>query len=80
MWVHESGVPRGDASGKRLHDYLRNRHGDVPQPEPRRLLPTGLCYPGVAATGGDLPLEHSLTCVQLPSQPKERLHCCRQEV
>jgi uracil-DNA glycosylase len=53
--VHASGVPFTDASGDRLRDWM----GVTPEEfyDPRRLaiVPMGFCFPGLDASGGDLP-------------------------
>lgn len=53
--VHETGIPWNDRSGDRLRHWLdldRDRFYD----ESRiAIIPTGLCYPGRAPKGGDLP-------------------------
>lgn len=53
--VHASGVAWDDASGERLRAWL----GIGPETfyDDRRVaqMPMGFCYPGVAASGGDLP-------------------------
>lgn len=53
--VHESGVPWDDASGERLRDWIGIDTETFYDPSWVALLPMGLCYPGVAAGGGDLP-------------------------
>lgn len=53
--AHASGLPFDDASGERLRDWLgldRERFYDGSRVA---ILPTGLCYPGRAAKGGDAP-------------------------
>ena len=53
--VHESGIPWNDASGQRLRDWL-NLSDEVFYDETKiALLPSGLCYPGRDAKGGDKP-------------------------
>ncbi|RAU23343.1 uracil-DNA glycosylase [Paramagnetospirillum kuznetsovii] len=53
--VHETGIPWNDRSGDRLRDWL-GLDRDIFYDESRiAILPTGLCYPGVDAKGGDLP-------------------------
>ena len=53
--VHLSRVPWDDASGARLRDWLAVPAPVFYDPEQVALLPRGLCYPGVAAGGGDAP-------------------------
>lgn len=53
--VHETGIPWNDRSGDRLRDWLgfdRERFYDETRVA---IMPTGFCYPGRAANGGDLP-------------------------
>ncbi len=53
--VHETGIPWNDRSGDRLRDWLgmdRERFYDAAR---IAIVPTGLCYPGRAPGGGDLP-------------------------
>ncbi|MEW5729221.1 MAG: uracil-DNA glycosylase family protein [Pseudomonadota bacterium] len=53
--VHETGIPWNDRSGDRLRDWLgmdRDSFYDVSR---IAIVPTGLCYPGRAPGGGDLP-------------------------
>ncbi|MCI0753955.1 uracil-DNA glycosylase family protein [Teichococcus vastitatis] len=53
--AHESGIPWEDASGDRLRDWLgldKTRFHDAAR---IAILPTGLCYPGRLARGGDAP-------------------------
>ena len=53
--VHESGIPWNDASGQRLRGWL-GLSGEIFYDESRiALLPSGLCYPGRDAKGGDKP-------------------------
>lgn len=53
--VHRSGIPWDDNSGSRLRNWL----GIAPEVfyDPARVatVPAGLCYPGVAPSGGDNP-------------------------
>ena len=53
--VHASGTPFTDPSGDRLRDWM----GVTPEQfyDPRRLAiaPMGFCFPGLDASGGDLP-------------------------
>lgn len=53
--VHETGIPWNDRSGDRLREWLgmdRESFYDVSR---IAIVPTGLCYPGRAPGGGDLP-------------------------
>lgn len=53
--VHETGIPWNDASGKRLREWL-GMPDEIFYDETRiALLPSGLCYPGRDAKGGDRP-------------------------
>ncbi|HTH15983.1 MAG TPA: uracil-DNA glycosylase family protein [Magnetospirillum sp.] len=53
--VHETGIPWNDRSGDRLREWLEMER-DVFYDESRiAIVPAGLCYPGRAANGGDLP-------------------------
>lgn len=53
--VHASGVPFSDPSGERLRDWM----GVTPEEfyDVRRIaiIPMGFCFPGLDASGGDLP-------------------------
>ena len=53
--VHELGVPWDDASGDRLRDWLGIGAEIFYDPGRVALMPMGFCYPGLAASGGDLP-------------------------
>src|ERR1700731_1462392 len=53
--VHQSGVPWSDASGDRLRDWLNLEPSVFYDAAKVALIPMGLCYPGVAASGGDNP-------------------------
>lgn len=53
--VHETGIPWNDRSGDRLRDWLcLDREGFYDESR-IAIVPTGLCYPGRAASGGDAP-------------------------
>ncbi|MGE5476467.1 MAG: uracil-DNA glycosylase family protein [Bacteroidales bacterium] len=53
--VHETGIPWNDRSGDRLREWL-GLDRDTFYDEARiAIVPTGLCYPGRAVGGGDLP-------------------------
>lgn len=53
--VHRSGIPWDDNSGKRLRSWLGLEPEVFYDPERVAIIPTGLCYPGVAPSGGDNP-------------------------
>lgn len=53
--VHETGIPWNDRSGQRLRQWLQMDDVDFYDESRVAILPTGLCYPGRAANGGDLP-------------------------
>lgn len=53
--VHETGIPWNDRSGERLRDWLRIDAGTFYDETRIAIVPTGFCYPGVNARGGDLP-------------------------
>jgi uracil-DNA glycosylase len=53
--VHESGIPWNDRSGDRLRDWLALDRERFYDPRKIAILPMGLCYPGVDASGGDRP-------------------------
>ncbi|MBW7852081.1 MAG: uracil-DNA glycosylase family protein [Rhodospirillales bacterium] len=53
--VHETGVPWNDPSGDRLRAWLGLDPPDFYDERRIAIIPTGLCYPGRAAGGGDLP-------------------------
>jgi uracil-DNA glycosylase len=53
--VHASGVPWDDASGERLRGWLAIDPAVFYDRARIAILPIGLCYPGRAANGGDLP-------------------------
>lgn len=53
--VHNTGIPWNDPSGERLRTWLaldRDRFYDESRVA---IIPVGLCYPGTAPGGGDLP-------------------------
>lgn len=53
--VHQTGIPWNDRSGDRLREWL-GLDRDTFYDETRiAIVPTGLCYPGRAPKGGDLP-------------------------
>lgn len=53
--VHRSGIPWDDNSGKRLRNWLGLEPAVFYDPERVAIVPAGLCYPGVAPSGGDNP-------------------------
>ncbi|MGE5546736.1 MAG: uracil-DNA glycosylase family protein [Solirubrobacterales bacterium] len=53
--VHETGIPWNDRSGDRLRDWMALDRGTFYDPARIAIIPTGLCYPGRAPGGGDLP-------------------------
>lgn len=53
--VHESGIPWDDRSGQRLRQWLQIPPQVFYDESRVAIIPTGLCYPGRDAKGGDLP-------------------------
>ncbi len=53
--VHETGIPWNDRSGDRLRDWMGIGRDAFYDETRIAIVPTGLCYPGRAAGGGDLP-------------------------
>jgi uracil-DNA glycosylase len=53
--VHETGIPWNDRSGDRLRAWLELDRDAFYDESRVAIIPTGLCYPGRAETGGDLP-------------------------
>jgi len=53
--VHESGIPWDDRSGQRLRSWLQTPPETFYDERRIAIIPTGLCYPGCAPKGGDLP-------------------------
>jgi uracil-DNA glycosylase len=53
--VHETGTPWDDASGERLRDWIGIDRRTFYDPARIALMPMGFCYPGRAASGGDVP-------------------------
>jgi len=53
--VHEIGIPWNDRSGDRLRRWLDLDRDTFYDSGRIAIMPTGLCYPGRAANGGDLP-------------------------
>ncbi|MBY0432289.1 MAG: uracil-DNA glycosylase family protein, partial [Rhodospirillales bacterium] len=71
--VHETGIPWNDRSGDRLRLWLGLERAAFHDESRIAIIPTGLCYPGRAAGGGDLPprpecapLWHPLLLAALP--------------
>lgn len=53
--VHRTGIPWNDRSGDRLRQWLALDRADFYDESRIAIMPAGLCYPGRAANGGDLP-------------------------
>ncbi len=53
--VHETGIPWNDRSGDRLREWLGLEPAAFYDECRIAIVPTGLCYPGRAPGGGDLP-------------------------
>ncbi len=53
--VHATGIPWHDASGRRLRQWLDVDEATFYDEGRVAIIPTGFCYPGRAANGGDLP-------------------------
>ena len=53
--VHETGIPWNDRSGDRLRGWLGLTRDEFYDDARIAIVPTGMCYPGRAANGGDLP-------------------------
>jgi uracil-DNA glycosylase len=53
--VHETGIPWNDRSGDRLRQWLGLDRDTFYDESRIAIVPTGFCYPGVDAHGGDLP-------------------------
>jgi uracil-DNA glycosylase len=53
--VHETGIPWDDESGRRLRDWLALAPPQFYDDRQIAIIPTGLCYPGRDAKGGDRP-------------------------
>jgi uracil-DNA glycosylase len=53
--VHATGVPFNDPSGDRLREWLGVDRATFYDPGKVALMPMGLCYPGRAPNGSDLP-------------------------
>jgi uracil-DNA glycosylase len=53
--VHASGKPFTDPSGERLRQWLGVTSDIFYDPQRMAILPMGFCFPGLSATGADLP-------------------------
>jgi len=53
--VHASGRPFTDPSGVRLRQWLAIAEGDFYDPGRTAIVPMGFCFPGLSASGSDLP-------------------------
>lgn len=53
--VHQTGIPWNDPSGDRLRQWLALERDTFYDESRIAIIPTGLCYPGRAPGGGDLP-------------------------
>lgn len=53
--VHDSGIPWNDRSGDRLRQWLGLDKSAFYDETRIAIVPAGLCYPGRAPNGGDLP-------------------------
>ena len=53
--VHASGIPWDDRSGDRLRQWMEIGRAGFYDTARIAILPTGLCYPGRLARGGDAP-------------------------
>ncbi len=53
--VHETGIPWNDPSGDRLRQWLALDKAAFYDDSRIAIIPMGLCYPGRAPGGGDLP-------------------------
>lgn len=53
--VHETGIPWNDPSGDRLRDWMDLGRDAFYDDARIAIMPMGLCYPGRAPRGGDLP-------------------------
>lgn len=53
--VHATGIPWNDRSGDRLRGWLGLDRAAFYDQDRVAIIPTGLCYPGRAPNGGDLP-------------------------
>ncbi len=64
--VHDTGVPWNDRSGERLRAWLALDSARFYDESRVALLPMGMCYPGRAANGGDLPPRPECAPLWLP--------------
>jgi uracil-DNA glycosylase len=53
--VHASGTPFTDPSGDRLRDWMGVTPEEFYDPSRLAIVPMGFCFPGLDASGGDLP-------------------------
>ncbi len=53
--VHASGVPYTDPSGRRLRDWMDVDEDEFYDEARVAIIPMGFCFPGLDASGGDLP-------------------------
>lgn len=53
--VNASGVPFSDPSGDRLRDWMGVTPAEFYDARRIAIVPMGFCFPGLDATGGDLP-------------------------
>lgn len=53
--VHQSGRPFTDASGERLRDWMGVDAAAFYDPDLCGIVPMGFCFPGLSASGADLP-------------------------
>ena len=65
--AHNSGIPFSDASGDRLRAWMGVTADEFYDSTRIAIFPMGLCYPGVAASGGDAPPRPE--CAPLWRQP-----------
>lgn len=72
--VHQTGIPWNDPSGDRLREWLGLDRDAFYDERRIAIMPMGLCYPGTAERGGDLPprpecgpLWHDAVLAELPN-------------
>lgn len=53
-WVHETGIPWNDASGRKLREWMNVDEATFYDPSFFSIMPIGFCYPGKGISG-DLP-------------------------
>ena len=53
--VHASGLPFNDPSGVRLREWMGVSEAEFYDTQRISIVPMGFCFPGLDATGGDLP-------------------------